>query len=703
MPSVPLQIDGVQIATSAELLHFLDLVNNEPNEFSPKSPQVQNAIKRGAATKIANPPRMFGLIIGIDVYEDPDIYDLRGAVSDARAIGNYLQDNLNVDQSCIHMLLGRDATRQGIVDALIALKENDNIHRGDAILIYYAGHGQEAGAPVGWAIENNDGKIQCIVPQDFNDDNGIHVLPDRTLGWLIDDIMSKKGDNITVILDCCNSGSGTRNENRDRMARTALLENYSIPPDLDDDIRYMNHVNRSHSPSNGTGLSSHILLAACSAKELAREANGRGQFTQSLENALKSVSPDQITYVQLLDRLQNIAGQNPQLEGNNKHRMVFNARASERVHHSYAISMDASGKYILDAGAADGVCLEAEFSVYADHDSLLKETSLGVMVPDVILPFKSVMHPAHGSGPGPSLDKPALAVQTRAGLQEELQIFIPLEEPLIPVFQAALMQMKTQGFDTHGIKLVDDRSTADLAVERHGGDIIFVILDERVTTHGLTRCAFSVKADAKALRPVLQGAAHYQYHLNRSYLNSEDIENNITVEFFKLELNDDNFGEKFRMVSRRPSGENLYKDGVVSLTLSGSSDEIFGIRITNNWSKDLYPVLFYFDNSELSITPYYASSGPSKFKVDSCLPKEGGTLNLGFGNGGEKPFEYYIPDGQDVDVGFLKCFFSTSPIDLSKVTQVPLDKLSRSAKPSDSKVSDAWGCLLIPVVQRRAK
>jgi hypothetical protein len=97
------------------------------------------------------------------------------------------------------------------------------------------------------------------------------------------------------------------------MARTALLETYSPPSSLDKDIKYLsdNHASRSSSLSNGfsgSGLSSHILLAACSAKEFARENHGRGQFTCSLENALKAVSPDQITYVQLLDRLQDIAG-----------------------------------------------------------------------------------------------------------------------------------------------------------------------------------------------------------------------------------------------------------------------------------------------------------------------------------------------------------------------------------------------------------
>lgn len=95
------------------------------------------------------------------------------------------------------------------------------------------------------------------------------------------------------------------------MARTAYLDSYSIPIDLDIDLGCHPGEpdgSRSTTPLSGPSLSSHVLLAACSATESAREMNGRGKFTVSLEAALKTVSPDQISYVELLDRLDNITG-----------------------------------------------------------------------------------------------------------------------------------------------------------------------------------------------------------------------------------------------------------------------------------------------------------------------------------------------------------------------------------------------------------
>ena len=149
-----------------------------------------------------DPSRIFALIIGVNKYTNDDVLDLRGAVSDARAIESYLKNELGVDESHIRMLLDEDATRKGIIDSLVALRDNDNIQFGEAILIYYAGHGQEVPAPDGWATESKENLIQSIVPQDFDEDKGIHVIPDRTFGWLIEDIMGKRGDNIVSLQGC---------------------------------------------------------------------------------------------------------------------------------------------------------------------------------------------------------------------------------------------------------------------------------------------------------------------------------------------------------------------------------------------------------------------------------------------------------------------------------------------------------------------
>jgi len=86
---------------------------------------------------------------------------------------------------------------------------------------------------------------------------------------------------------------------------------------------------------------------------------------------------------------------------------------------------------------------------------------------------------------------------------------------------------------------------------------------------------------------------------------------------------------------------------------------------------------------------------------------------MGYGSGGSAPFSYSLEDGQDVDVGYLKIFFATRPIDLSDIVQPPpfstvdprswinearKGKISPFLPPSGPK--DTWFTLDIPVVQR---
>lgn len=140
---------------------------------------------------------MFALIIGINNYAYKKIKNLKGAVADAESIKSYLMDQIKVPSSQIRMLVDQDATRKNILDALIAIKNDNRINPGDAILIYYAGHGQQICAPEGWTTENSENRIQSIVPQDFDGKRkGVHFIPDRVLGWLIDNIKEKHGDNI---------------------------------------------------------------------------------------------------------------------------------------------------------------------------------------------------------------------------------------------------------------------------------------------------------------------------------------------------------------------------------------------------------------------------------------------------------------------------------------------------------------------------
>ncbi|KAK0459041.1 hypothetical protein IW261DRAFT_1579148 [Armillaria novae-zelandiae] len=167
---------------------------------------------------IRRPGLLFALIIGIDQYHSSGIRDLSGAVADADAVDAFLQEALRIPEGQIKNLCNEEATRLAIETAIKDLGNTPAIKKDDAILIFYAGHGAEANTPSGWASAN--GKIQMLVPHDFilggssDSKQGQGVL-DVRFSHLLADLADKKSDNITVILDCCYLGSGTRADDDD--------------------------------------------------------------------------------------------------------------------------------------------------------------------------------------------------------------------------------------------------------------------------------------------------------------------------------------------------------------------------------------------------------------------------------------------------------------------------------------------------------
>lgn len=118
------------------------------------------------------------------------------------------------------------------------------------------------------------------------------------------------------------------------------------------------------------------------------------------------------------------------------------------------------------------------------------------------------------------------------------------------------------------------------------------------------------------------------------------------------------------------------------------------------------PIEFYYDSATSHESPRNAPLQP------------GSSLTIGYGDGGWQPWVYSLrepktivpgeieQDGQDMDVGFLKLFLSTKPINLSYIEQgTPFSTRfkpgSRGGNRLPLEVDQVWDTRLITVVQRR--
>lgn len=138
------------------------------------------------------------------------IPDLQGCVNDARLLKQFLVNTYLIPESRITFLANQTATRSAIISCLLHLRDMDNgIEEGDAIVIFYAGHGSRVGAPTRW-ISGAD-TIETLCPHDermiHKTGETIHGIPDRTINAILHDLSSVKGNNIvsviTIGIYCC--------------------------------------------------------------------------------------------------------------------------------------------------------------------------------------------------------------------------------------------------------------------------------------------------------------------------------------------------------------------------------------------------------------------------------------------------------------------------------------------------------------------
>ena len=118
-------------------------------------------------------------------------------MNDVRQMNRILQTVFGVPHTNIRLLCDQDATRRRILTEFKSLIINPNIQRGDAMIIYFAGHGSQVRAPVGWDAEG--GMVETICPVDEELSEGgleVHGIPDRTIAHLVHELSQAKGPNI---------------------------------------------------------------------------------------------------------------------------------------------------------------------------------------------------------------------------------------------------------------------------------------------------------------------------------------------------------------------------------------------------------------------------------------------------------------------------------------------------------------------------
>lgn len=210
------------------------------------------------------------LLTGVNRYRIPGA-DLKGCVNDVTNVRDVLISYYGFAVSDIRVVTDERATKRNILKNLAWLLRDAKPK--DRLLFHFSGHGSRVRDRDGDELRDRMDEILC--PHDMDWEEGTYIVDDD-LAALFKAV--PKGVNLEILLDCCHSGTGTR----EAIAAAFLPRDLAftprfIAPPVDmaleaaEDLPVRALV-RGASPLN------HVLFSGCKDNQTSADAYIKGRF-----------------------------------------------------------------------------------------------------------------------------------------------------------------------------------------------------------------------------------------------------------------------------------------------------------------------------------------------------------------------------------------------------------------------------------------
>lgn len=258
-------------------------------------------------------------------------------------------------------------------------------------------------------------------------------------------------------------------------------------------------------------------------------------------------------------------------------------------------------------GAAQGITAGARFEAYWDKNSTSGKPLGALVVSQVSLSSATlVVPPSQLQFAIPPSAVAKLAEDVEAGQKDALRLFVFHDSSLLDLVEQSVPPPP-------GVVIVDDEIWAHLRFSKVDGMVKCQIAQAH---YNFTHDWEDADADISTLDGMsafLHCAAQFHRHLSLNQIDSNPEIRNIQVEIFQLKSNS---------YSRecRPIGNNLNTNNILDIVVGAETKRMYGIKITNKTDKNLYPDVFYFDNSDFSIRKLifllaYGIEQPNNFRM----------------------------------------------------------------------------------------
>ena len=253
-------------------------------------------------------------------------------------------------------------------------------------------------------------------------------------------------------------------------------------------------------------------------------------------------------------------------------------------------------RIILEAGAAQGITVNSRMAVYASN--LLENAStqnprLGYLTVTSVEPFTS------------TLGVPSDTTQEFRPPARNFQVYCLLE---CPASQKIALYSKNKFWlnkifplkqeNKLGFTIVDDVKRCDLELVVIGRKVHFYRhRDVLITPHIGARISHTIDlGDESAIREVVKSFSRFYHHLTRTEgFNLRNVW--MELKLLKQEIDDDFFPLLI------PTGRNLIADEPATIVVDKQAR--LGMTIFNQTDQHLYPYLFYFDPTDLTISTFF--------------------------------------------------------------------------------------------------
>jgi metacaspase-1 len=262
------------------------------------------------------------LLVGINNYSK--VNDLQGCINDVTNVRSILKTFFGYTNNDIRVLTDDRATRKNILDRLEKLVKGSKT--GDSLIFHFSGHGSQIRDRDG--DELNDHLDELICPYDMNWDDG--YITDDMLRAILDQL--PKGVKMEIILDCCHSGTGTRETGPgafEGFGSTCYANYRYVRPPVDIDCRLQGDEDRMKPArafrTDREIILNHVLWAGCKDNQTSADAEIEGRYNGAFSYYFcKHIreSKGNITRSELHSRVRNSLAYNrysqiPQLECKN--------------------------------------------------------------------------------------------------------------------------------------------------------------------------------------------------------------------------------------------------------------------------------------------------------------------------------------------------------------------------------------------------